>query len=269
MSASTKSGSDGHETPAAPAGAEDDVRRPDHITASLEAVQKDLAAIGASLGAGARDLGRDVTALLRDARRDLMKMRRAVERDLGRLQNDLTSVAKGQRASTPAAGSEAAGRGSAPAGHQSVTGFLDEAHVAHELIEHEPVMSASAESRVTDIPPDQVAKTIVLHDGEGYVLAAIPASERLDLHKLRTALGRTRRLALVGESEIARDFPGLEVGAMPPFGPLVPAVEVIDAGLTEPERVLCAAGDHRHSVLVDPRDIVRLTGATVADVSED
>jgi ABC-type transporter Mla subunit MlaD len=75
------------------ARAEDDARRLDHISASLEAAQKDLAAIGGSLGTGVRDLRRDVNRLLRDARRDLLKMRRAVQRDMEHLQRDLTTAA--------------------------------------------------------------------------------------------------------------------------------------------------------------------------------
>ena len=80
-------------TAAARARAEDDVRRLEHVTKSLEAAQKDLTSIGGSLGTGVRDLRRDVNRLLRDARRDLMKMRRAVQRDLDRLQKDLTTAA--------------------------------------------------------------------------------------------------------------------------------------------------------------------------------
>jgi Cys-tRNA(Pro)/Cys-tRNA(Cys) deacylase len=101
------------------------------------------------------------------------------------------------------------------------------------------------------------------------VIAAIPASERLDLHKLRELLGATRQLRLATETEIARDFPTLEVGAVPPFGPRVPAAEVIDSALVQHERILCPAGDHRHSVLVDPRDVVRVTAARTADICED
>ncbi|HTT27402.1 MAG TPA: hypothetical protein VMG37_03260 [Solirubrobacteraceae bacterium] len=82
-----------HATPAARDRAEEDARRLDHVSASLEAAQKDLAAIGGSLGTGVRDLRRDVDKLLRDARRDLVKMRRAVQRDLERLQRDLTAAA--------------------------------------------------------------------------------------------------------------------------------------------------------------------------------
>ncbi len=35
------------------------------------------------------------------------------------------------------------------------------------------------------------------------------------------------------------------------------------------QRVLCSAGDHEHSLLVDPADIVRLTGARAADIRQD
>jgi len=152
---------------------------------------------------------------------------------------------------------------------KAIVEFLDGEGVDYELIEHETTMSAAAEARTTYHPPDQVAKTIVLHDGSSYVIAAIPASERLDLHKLRELLGATRALRLADEAEIAREFPTAEVGALPPFGPMVPAAEVIDRQLLEPRRILCAAGDHRHSVLVDPRDVVRITAATTADICQD
>lgn len=152
---------------------------------------------------------------------------------------------------------------------QAIVQFLEGNKIDYELVEHDPVMSATAEARVADRPPDQVAKTIVLHDGDAYVIAAIPASERLDMHKLRELLGATRQLRLADEAEIANDFPTLEVGAIPPFGPMVPAAEVIDRGLMGQERILCPAGDHRHSVLVDPRDVIRVTAARVADICEE
>jgi len=152
---------------------------------------------------------------------------------------------------------------------EAIVEFLRGEGVDYELIEHEPTMSAAGEARTMHQSPDQVAKTIVLHDGSVYVIAAIPASERLDLHKVREVLGATRRLRFASESEIAHDFPRLEVGAVPPFGPMVPAAEVIDKALLEKPQILCPAGDHRHSVLVDPRDVVRITGATTAYICQD
>jgi prolyl-tRNA editing enzyme YbaK/EbsC (Cys-tRNA(Pro) deacylase) len=44
---------------------------------------------------------------------------------------------------------------------------------------------------------------------------------------------------------------------------------VIDRALLQQERILCPAGDHSHSVLVDPRDVLRITAADTADISED
>ena len=152
---------------------------------------------------------------------------------------------------------------------EAIAGFLEGAGVEFELVEHESAMTAGAEARAAGFPADEVAKTVVLGDGVQYVIAAVAASDRLDLHKLRDLLGATRRLRLATEDEIADEFPTLEVGAVPPFGPMVPAAEVVDRALLEHERVLCPAGDHSHSVLVDPRDIVRVTAATVADIRED
>jgi Ala-tRNA(Pro) deacylase len=151
----------------------------------------------------------------------------------------------------------------------AITDFLDGAGVAYEVIEHPTVLSANAEARATNHSPEAVAKTVVLHDGQAYAIAAIPASRRLDLHKLRELIGATRQLRLATEAEIAADFPTLEVGAVPPFGPMVPAAAVIDRELLGHERILCPAGDHRHSVLVDPQAIVRITAAETADISED
>jgi Ala-tRNA(Pro) deacylase len=154
-------------------------------------------------------------------------------------------------------------------GMQAIVEFLEGESVAFETVEHEPVMSAAAEAQIAERPPDMVAKTIVLHDGAVYVIAAISAADRLDLHKLRVLLGASRQLRLASEPEIARDFPTLEVGAVPPFGPLVPAAEVIDKKLAAHPRIMCPAGDHRHSVIVDPRDVVRVTAAQIADICEE
>ncbi len=156
----------------------------------------------------------------------------------------------------------------APTHADAVAGFLRGAGVAFELVAHEVAMSAVAEAHAAHILPEQVAKTIVLHDGSAYAIAAISAADRLDLHKLRELLGASRRLRLATEEEIARDFPSLDVGAVPPLGPMVPAAEVIDSALAAQPRILCPAGDHRHSVLLDPRDVVRLTAAEVADICE-
>lgn len=156
-----------------------------------------------------------------------------------------------------------------PAHVSAIVAFLEGAGVAFELVEHGPATTAASEARSAGQPPERTAKTVLMHDGGAYVVAAISAADRLDPRKLRDLLGADRRLRLASEEEIASDFPALEVGAIPPFGPMVPAAEVIDSALAAEPRILCPAGDHRHSVLIDPREVVRITAATVADIRED
>lgn len=141
--------------------------------------------------------------------------------------------------------------------------------VAFDLVTHDPTENAAAEAEATHRPTEQVAKTVVLQDGAAYALAIVPASERLDLGALRDLLGASKHLRLATETEIATDFPALEVGAIPPAGPMLPMAEVIDRRLLEHPRILCAGGDHRHSIVLDPRDLVRLTRAKVADICEE
>ena len=146
--------------------------------------------------------------------------------------------------------------------------LLDEAGIEHELVEHPATFSAVDEAAVAGVEPARVAKTLVLHDRDGYRLAVIPAGKRLDLARARDALHATRHLRLATEEEIEVAFPGFEVGALPPLGESLPVPEVVDIRLLYRDRVLCAAGDHRHGVLLDPRELVRVAEPRVADVCE-
>jgi Ala-tRNA(Pro) deacylase len=146
--------------------------------------------------------------------------------------------------------------------------LLNEA-VEHRVIEHAPTIDARTEASASWVPAEQTAKTLVLCDREKVVLVALPASDRLDLHKLRTSLGCGQSLRLASEIEIAARFPSYEVGAIPPLGPACADVHVVDRRLLTYNRVLCGGGDHRHSILLDAMDLVRASNALVADVSVD
>jgi Ala-tRNA(Pro) deacylase len=158
---------------------------------------------------------------------------------------------------------------SAQMGLQAVTGYLEREGVPFEVVEHERTESAAAEARAAGLPADDVAKTVVLRDDSGYRLAVIPASCRLDLRKVREVLGETHGLRFVTEAEMATDFGAFEVGALPPFAPMVEAVELMDESLLDHDRILCSGGDHEHGVLLDPLDVVRAGQARVADLCED
>src|SRR3954468_13166145 len=113
-------------------------------------------------------------------------------------------------------------------GVAAVARFLDEAGVEHEVLAHEPTFSAGEEAQATGEEPRHTAKTLLLHDHGGWRLGVLPATHRLDLDKARPLLGGTRPLRLATEEEIAQEFPGFDVGALPPVGPRLPLPEVVD-----------------------------------------
>jgi prolyl-tRNA editing enzyme YbaK/EbsC (Cys-tRNA(Pro) deacylase) len=153
-------------------------------------------------------------------------------------------------------------------GIAAVTAFLDSHGVAHEVVEHRPTFSAAAEARASGAEPREAAKTLALRDRDAYRMAVIPATHRLDLHRVREVLGASSHLRLATEAELERDFPMFEVGAMPPLGPMMPMPEVIDVHLVYHDRILCTGGDHRHALRLDPRDLLRVCEPRVAAICE-
>ena len=153
-------------------------------------------------------------------------------------------------------------------GIAAVTAFLEAEGVRHEVVEHRPTFSAAAEARASGAELREAAKTLALLDREGYRMAVLPATHRLDLHRCRELLGATSHLRLATEAELERDFPMFDVGAMPPLGPMMPMPEIVDVHLLYHDTILCAGGDHRHAVRIDPRDLARLCEPRVAAICE-
>ena len=157
----------------------------------------------------------------------------------------------------------------AAGGLARLKGYLRDRGVSFEVIAHPRSESAAAEARAAQIPQEQTAKTVVLQTSAGYRFAVIAASCRLDLDKAAEALEvRRGELRFATEAEMAADFSHYEVGAIPPIGP-DRSLELVDVRLLDYGHVLCPAGDHEHSLLVDPTDIVRVTGARWVDIRRD
>jgi Ala-tRNA(Pro) deacylase len=144
---------------------------------------------------------------------------------------------------------------------------LEQAHIPYELIPHRRTDTAVAEAEELGVDPSQVAKTIVLTTPTGFVLAVLPASERLDLHKVRDCVG-TRDVNLATELVLAGAYPEFELGAVPPIGPHGDRV-LIDLRLCENEFVLVEAGTHEGSLRLKTADLITLSGALVADLGRD
>jgi Ala-tRNA(Pro) deacylase len=153
---------------------------------------------------------------------------------------------------------------------EDLTRVLDEAGVRYELLPHAHTESAAAEAEALGLAPANVAKTLVVKTAEGYARAVLPASERIDLRKLREVTGGgKKKVHLASEEDLASDYPEFEVGAVPPVGGARRDPVVIDRRLTERDSIVLEAGSHEQSARVQAAELVRVAEAEVADICQD
>jgi Ala-tRNA(Pro) deacylase len=132
---------------------------------------------------------------------------------------------------------------------------------SYEMVPHRRTESARDEAIVLGIPPDEVAKTLILKTDDGFVRAVIPASRRLDLRKARHALGGGSHTRLATEVELAAAYPMFELGAVPPFGGPSGDRVLIDRWLATRERLVVEAGSHTTSIRMKTDDLLTIAGA--------
>lgn len=150
-----------------------------------------------------------------------------------------------------------------------LTNVLDQAGVQYDVLSHPHTERASDEAEVLGLPPKAVAKTLVLAAPEGHVRVVLPASERIDLRKVREHVEGGKSVHLANEDELARDYPDFELGAVPPFGGASRDRVLVDVRLAEQHAVVVEAGSHEQSVRLETADLLKLTEAEVVDICKE
>jgi Ala-tRNA(Pro) deacylase len=138
----------------------------------------------------------------------------------------------------------------------SVREHLEEHGVPFELITHPRAYTSIDEARALGIDAGEVLKTIAVWLSAGYVLVVVPATCRLDLQRVRTAAGE-RHARLATEAELQRDFPEIELGALPPLAVLTGGRLYVDPEVLRHDTVVFAAGRQTESVKLKTADLLR------------
>ena len=137
-----------------------------------------------------------------------------------------------------------------------VTEHLQTHSVPFEPIAHSQAYTSIDEARALGIDASEVVKTVAVRVAGGYALMAILATCRLDMHLVQAAVG-DRHVRLATEQELLRDFPGVELGALPPLGSLLGAPLYVDPEVLQHETVVFAAGSQTESVQLKTADLLR------------
>lgn len=135
--------------------------------------------------------------------------------------------------------------------------YLDTLDADYELIEHSPTTSAIQNAALCHVPPDRIAKAVLLDTLDDYLLAVLPSDRRVDLADLRSQLGAKPRLA--DESEVAIIFEDCALGAVPPLGFGYGVTTIVDDALDGAPDIYFEGGDHVSLVHMDQAEFARLT----------
>lgn len=120
--------------------------------------------------------------------------------------------------------------------------YLRRRQVSYDTLHHRRTATALGAARAAHIDAHRLAKSVIVEDDGGYVVAVIPAAHRLHLGKLNRLLHR--RLGLATEPELAALFPDCAPGAIPVVGRAYRLPTVVDDALAEIPEVYFEAGDH-------------------------
>jgi Cys-tRNA(Pro)/Cys-tRNA(Cys) deacylase len=120
------------------------------------------------------------------------------------------------------------------------------------------------------LDPDQVFKTLLVtyDDRAGratQAVAIVPVSGKLSLKAVGAALG-TKRVDMC-DPQLAERVTGYVVGGISPFGQRKQLATVLDELALVFDTIYVSGGRRGLDLGVDPDDLVRLLGATVADIA--
>ena len=136
--------------------------------------------------------------------------------------------------------------------------YLIEQGVDYDVISHPHSSSSMETAQLAHVPGDLIAKSVVLEDDRGYMLAVLPASCRVDLGELHRLTNRN--LDLATEYELGALFEDCEPGAVPPFGTVYEMDTIVDDSLAEAPDIYFEAGDHEQLIHVSGEAFEMLMG---------
>jgi Ala-tRNA(Pro) deacylase len=145
----------------------------------------------------------------------------------------------------------------------AIRSLLHERGVRFDVCIHPRALSGIEEARAIGVEADEVLKTLVLDTARGHVLLVLPASRRIDMRRVRAAVGDSHA-KLATEEEVARDYPDFELAAIPPLGSMIGQPVFVDATVLEHETVIFAAGSQTESLMARTEDLFRDEDARAA-----
>ncbi|HXD06428.1 MAG TPA: YbaK/EbsC family protein [Burkholderiaceae bacterium] len=138
--------------------------------------------------------------------------------------------------------------------------YLEQHGARYEVSAHDHSRSSAETARSAHVAPHQLAKSVILEDDTGAVMAVLPADKDVMVDEVGEMLGRTG-LRLASEERIAKLFDDCERGAVPPVGMAWGMETIVDDELDDNDVVYMEGGDHERLLMMSRAQFHELMGS--------
>jgi len=129
----------------------------------------------------------------------------------------------------------------------NIPAFLEEQHCSFAVMPHLTTYTAQEMAHELHVPGREVAKTVLLRAGGEFVVALVPANNRVNLDRAAELLGADS-VELASEAEITAHCSDCELGALPPFGSRYGMKTIVDEGLARDEQIVFESNTHDEAI---------------------
>jgi Ala-tRNA(Pro) deacylase len=143
----------------------------------------------------------------------------------------------------------------------TVSRYLSRQGAEFDILSHPHTSSSGETAQASHVPGAMLAKSVLLGDDVGYLIAVVPSNRQVNLGELHRQMNRN--LGLATESEIGALFSDCEIGALPPLGPAYGIETIVDNGIAEQADIFFEAGDHEQLIHVSAETFSALLGESV------
>lgn len=149
----------------------------------------------------------------------------------------------------------------------NVLRLLDQQHILYETKEYaydEEHLSGEHIIGQVDLEPEEIYKTLVLHDGHDYLVCCIPVLEEIDLKKLARASGH-KSVEMLHQKDLL-SLTGYMRGGCSPIGMKKKFPTYFQEDILLVDKVAVSAGKRGLQVVLKPQDLIEYVQGQCVDV---
>lgn len=148
--------------------------------------------------------------------------------------------------------------------------YIDQHHIEATILpmaEHTPTVPDAA--RALGVATAQIIKSLIFLVNNEPILVINNDTTRVDPRKIAIRFGISRKKVKFAAPKQALAISGYVVGSMPPFGHKLPLATYVDPAVSRLNIIFGGGGDVDAMLRLTSKELLRVTGAELLDISKD